>query len=128
MWGDTTVWVNHIVWGDTLLGIVDGTDVVWGEHIVWGDSADPNHVVWGRSDEGQPDEDLVDPRQRRRGPRQLVGRTRMPVNPALPLEPELPVEPEVPVGPDGCRSCPTYRSSTDAGEAAKKRFEPVRNR
>jgi hypothetical protein len=48
------VWSNHIVWGDSVLKLVDSnhivwgdlsaTHVVWGDHIVWGD-----HVVWGDS-------------------------------------------------------------------------------
>ncbi len=58
VWGnyddDNVVWGNNIVWGNTLLGLLNDDNVVWGnlddDNVVWGNLDDDN-VVWGNSDD-----------------------------------------------------------------------------
>jgi len=55
---------NHIVWGNTLIGLLDGDHIVWGnaadqEHLVWG-NLDAEHLVWGNNDLSDADDVVVE--------------------------------------------------------------------
>ena len=103
--------MNHIVWGDSLLGIVDGTHVVWGEHIVWGDSTDASHIVLGDLTKANLTKisSVLDKAA------SVLGNSWE--DPEVPLDPDVPVVPDPPVVPD---------APVEGGR--EEPFEPVRDR